>query len=122
MTRIDWHEESISKEHDRDSFDCGDRELNSYLKKFARQNHESCGAKTFLAIDNVDGPTLGDYSVAPAVAEFNQVSVEVRKGLPRHKVPGFRLARLATNITVAGMGLGGQLLLDVWSRNFVVRI
>lgn len=32
------------------------------------------------------------------------------KGLARHEVSGFKLARLATDLTAAGNGLGGQLL------------
>lgn len=32
------------------------------------------------------------------------------KGLARHEVSGFKLARLATDLSVAGHGLGGQLL------------
>ena len=32
------------------------------------------------------------------------------RGLARHEVSGFKLARLATDRTVAGQGLGGQLL------------
>jgi GNAT superfamily N-acetyltransferase len=32
------------------------------------------------------------------------------RGLARHDVPGFKLARLATDRAVAGQGLGGQLL------------
>ena len=32
------------------------------------------------------------------------------KGLARHEIAGFRLARIATDVAVAGQGLGGQLL------------
>ncbi|MGA9367744.1 MAG: GNAT family N-acetyltransferase, partial [Steroidobacteraceae bacterium] len=32
------------------------------------------------------------------------------RGLARHDVPGFRLARLATDLQLQGRGLGGQLL------------
>jgi len=32
------------------------------------------------------------------------------RGLARHDVPGFKLARLATDRAIAGQGLGGQLL------------
>jgi GNAT superfamily N-acetyltransferase len=32
------------------------------------------------------------------------------RGLARHDVPGFKLARLATDRAMAGQGLGGQLL------------
>jgi GNAT superfamily N-acetyltransferase len=34
----------------------------------------------------------------------------MRRGLARHDVPGFRLARLATDLKLQGRGLGGQLL------------
>jgi hypothetical protein len=32
------------------------------------------------------------------------------KGLAQHEIGGFKLARIATDITVSGHGLGGQLL------------
>ena len=35
----DWHEEAISKKHDRDAFDCGDEALNRFLRQRARQSH-----------------------------------------------------------------------------------
>lgn len=116
MTLPDWCEEPIAKRHPRETFDCGDAELNAYLQKFARQNHESGGAKTFLAIHRVNGRVLGFYSLAPAVARYEQTPDSVRKGLARHEVPGFRLARLATDVSVQGLGLGTQLLLAAGTR------
>ena len=47
---IDWREEPIGRHHDRKGFDCGSAELNHYLARYARQNHESGGAKTFGAV------------------------------------------------------------------------
>jgi GNAT superfamily N-acetyltransferase len=38
------------------------------------------------------------------------------KGLAKHDVPGFRLARIATDLRVQGQGLGGQLLAAVARR------
>lgn len=76
-----WHEEPVSKGHPRDGFDCGDADLNTYLKKFARQNHESGGAKTFVAIDDATGRVLGFYSLAPAVAEYERTPEAIRRGL-----------------------------------------
>lgn len=111
-----WHEEPISKGHPREVFDCGDSDLNTYLKKFARQNHESGGAKTFVAIDDANGRVLGFYSLAPAVAEYERTPEDIRRGLSRHAVPGYRLARLATDLSVQGGGLGGQLLLAAGRR------
>jgi len=44
-----WAEAPLAKHHDRAAFDCGDADLNIYLQRFARQNHESGGAKCFVA-------------------------------------------------------------------------
>ncbi|SAL66813.1 GNAT family N-acetyltransferase [Caballeronia humi] len=116
MTLPAWHEEAIGREHDRDAFDCTDGELNQYLKKYARQNHENGGAKTFLAIEDESGRILGYYTLAPSSAVYDQTPEAARKGLPRHPVPGFRLARLATDKSVGGQGLGTQLILAAGRR------
>ncbi|AMK24702.1 GNAT family N-acetyltransferase [Rhizorhabdus wittichii DC-6] len=106
-----WHEDAIAKAHDRASFDCGDNDLNIFLRRYARQSHELGGAKTFLAVDDTDNKTiLGFYSIAPGSMDHADTPELARRGLARHEVPGFRLARLATDIRVQGNGLGGQLL------------
>ncbi|HEY2147213.1 MAG TPA: GNAT family N-acetyltransferase [Pirellulales bacterium] len=117
MTQLDWREEPIAKKHDRASFDCGEPELNEFLRRHARQNHDKGVAKTFLAISQSDGKTiLGFYSLCPASLEYARTPEIVRKGLARHDVPVFRLARLAVDRTVQGQGLGGQLILAAGRR------
>ena len=49
MTALVWNEAPIGKHHNRTAFDCGDADLNLYLQKFSRQNHESGGAKGFVS-------------------------------------------------------------------------
>jgi GNAT superfamily N-acetyltransferase len=111
MTVPAWHEEPIAKTHDRKAFDCGDPALNDFLRRYARQSHEQGGAKTFLAVDNRDpAKILGYYSIAPAALSYKRLPEEMRRGLARHDVPGYRLARIATHIALQGQGLGGQLL------------
>ena len=63
MSLPDWHEEPISKKHDRASFDCGEPELNDFLRRHARQSHDKGEAKTFLAVSNQDGAILGFYTL-----------------------------------------------------------
>ena len=117
MTLPSWHEEAITRTHDREGFDCGDPALNTYLRQHARKSHERGGAKTFLAIDDADGSTiLGFYSVSPASIAYASTPELVRRGLARHEVPAFRLARLAIALPVQGQGLGGQLLLAAGRR------
>ena len=106
-----WHEAPIAKAHDRTAFDCGDQQMNDFLRRFARQSHEQNAAKTFCAIDDAQaGRILGFYTIAPSAVAHDSVSPSMTKGLARHEVAGFKLARLATDLSVAGHGLGGQLL------------
>lgn len=117
MTLHAWHEEPIAKSHDRKKFDCGNADLNEFLQKHARQNHESGGAKTFCAIDDADPKrVLGFYSLAPAAIGHARLPRSVTKGLPQHEIGGFKLARIATHIELQGRGLGGQLLLAAGKR------
>ena len=112
-----WHEAPIDKKYDREAFDCGEEALNEFLRRYARKSHELGGAKTFLAIDDGDDKTiLGFYSLAPASVEYARTPEIIRRGLARHDVPGFRLARLAVDRRVQGEGLGGQLLLAAGRR------
>ena len=112
-----WHEEPISKKHDRDAFDCGEEALNEFLRRYARKSHERGGAKTFLAIDDADRRTIiGFYTLSPASLDYARTPDIVRRGLARHDVPGFRLARLAVDRKWQGRGIGGQLLLAAGRR------
>lgn len=111
-----WHEEPISKRYDRETFDCGDAPLNEFLRRYARKSHQMGGAKTFLAISDTDNKTiLGYYSLSPASIAYARTPQLIR-GLARHDVPAFRLARLAVDLKVQRLGLGGQLLLSAGKR------
>ncbi len=117
MAGLNWREEPIGRRHDRKSFDCSVPELNEYLQRYARQNHRSGGAKTFVAIDP-DSPNriLGYYTLSPGAIEFARVPEVARKGLGRYEVPVFRLARLAVDSAAQRQGLGGQLLMAAGER------
>jgi len=111
-----WHEEPIRKKHDREAFDCGEEALNEFLRRYARKSHELGGAKTFLAIDDAEDAVLGFYSLSPASVAYARTPEVTRRGLARHDVPGFRLARLAVDRRFQGQGIGGQLLLAAGRR------
>ncbi len=116
MTLPAWHEEAITRKHDRGAFDCGDAELNEFLVRYARQSHDRGAAKTFLAINDGGHSILGIYSLAPASVAYDRVPATVRRGLGRQDVPGFRLVRLAVGLMWQGQGLGGQLLVAAGRR------
>lgn len=117
MTLPLWREEAIAKAHDRQAFDCGEPQMNDFLRRYARQSHLQNASRTFCAID-VSRPNriLGFYTVAPSAVAHEVVPGRMTKGLAQHEVPGFKLARIATDLSVAGQGLGGQLLAAVALR------
>lgn len=118
---IAWREEPIARHHDRKGFDCGEPALNEYLDRFARQNHESGGAKTFVAVPP-DEPSrvLGYYSISPGAIEFSRVPSSLTKKSGRYEVPVFRVGRLAVSRSLQGRGLGADLLFAAGERALLV--
>ena len=117
MSGLVWEEMPLAKQHERKAFDCGDAELNHYLRRYARQNHDSGGAKCFVAAPT-DALTrvLGFYTLSPASIEYDRTPLLAKKGLGRYEVPVYRLGRLAVDISVHGRGLGSALLLRAAHR------
>ena len=118
---VAWVEVAIDRRHNRNEFDCGVPELNDWLRRYARQNHESGGAKTFVATparDSVD--VLGFYSIAPGSIGFENAPQTITKKLGRYDVPVFRLGRLAVAKSMQGRGLGADLLLAAAARALAV--
>jgi len=121
VSALTWRELPLGRQHDRATFDCGDADLNIWLARYARQNHESGGAKTFVAVP-VDMPlgVLGFYSLSPASIDYARTPEIARRGLARYDVPAYRLGRLAVDRSVQGRGLGGGLLIAAGKRCLAV--
>lgn len=119
--QIDWREEPVGRQHDRAAFDCGSLELNTYLQRYARQNHELGGAKTFVAVvPSEPSHVLGYYTVSPGSIEFSKVPCEMTRKLGQYDVPVFRLGRLAVSKSLQGRGLGADLLFSAGLRAIAV--
>ncbi len=117
----DWREEPIGRHHDRKAFDCGDPALNEYLRRYARQNHETGGAKTFVAVSPPEpARILGFYTIGPGAIEFARVPAALTAKLGRYDVPVFRLGRLAVDLSLQGEGIGGDLILAAGERALAV--
>jgi len=118
---MDWREEPIGRRHDRKSFDCGAPELNEYLDRYARRNHDSGGAKTFVAVSpTAPARVLGFYTISPGAVAFGRAPAKLTRKLGRYDVPVFRLGRLAIDRSAQGQGLGGDLLLAAGERALLV--
>ena len=114
---MDWREEAISSQHDRANFDCGSEDLNDYLRRFARQNHERGHTKSYVAVPVTErSRILGYYSITLASVEFDTVPEGLTRRFPRYPIPVFRLARLAVYRDLQRRGLGSALFLAAGQR------
>lgn len=104
----------LTKDHDRNFFDCGVPALNDYLKKFALQNQKKHAARTYVATRG--NRIVGYYSLAYGSVSLDEAPQKVKSGLPRHPVPVILLARLAVDSAEQGSGLGAALLKDALLR------
>lgn len=112
-----WRIEPLARSHDRSRFACGEPTLDGYLARFARQNHESGVAKTFVAVAS-DSPrrVLGYYSISAGAIDRDNLPTHAAKRFPSFPIPVARLARLAVDRELQGRGLGEDLLLDALHR------
>lgn len=105
---------ALAKSHQLDRFDCGDASLNEYLVRFARTNHQSGAARTYVTCR---GKTVvGYYSLAFGSVDAQSATPRVVKGLPQHPIPIMLLARLAVDISAQGCGVGKALLKNALLR------
>lgn len=104
----------LTRDDDRNSFDCGVPALNDYLKKYALQNQNKHAARTYVATRG--NRIVGYYSLAYGSVSLEEAPQRVSSGLPRHPIPVILLARLAVDSSEQRLGLGAALLKDALLR------
>lgn len=112
----------LNKSHDRRSFDCGNAELNDFLKRVARQATEKNVSRTFVLVDE-DRPTtiIGFFSLTSCEVEITDIPESQQKKYPPQRgLPAVRLARLAVAREAQGKGYGELLLAEAVYRTALV--
>jgi GNAT superfamily N-acetyltransferase len=107
----------LAPEHEVDSFDCGDVDLNTYLRRYARKNQAkySVGV-TYVCVDSpVPMAVLGYYTLANSSISKSDLP-QLSKSIPYTQVPAVLLARLGVHKSVQGLGIGSLLLRDALRR------
>lgn len=104
--------EELSKlNHDRNSFDCGEQELNLFIKTLAVKHMKAGVSRTMvlpgdIRLPNQKYPICSFYSIAPSSISRDTLPVNLAKKIPRYPVPVFLLAQLAVHKNYHGSGLG----------------
>jgi len=108
----------LEKAHDRKSFDCGNEDLNRYLREQARQDAEKRVAAPFIFTQPGDSKVLGFYTVSSSIISVDELPPDLMKRLPRYgQLPVTLLGRLAVDHSARGQGVGEFLLVDALRRS-----
>ena len=83
-------------------FDCGNDDLNVYLKCFAYQNDKNGIGKTFVLFDN--NQLVGFMTLCSASINFEEAPRGLN--LPKYPIPAIKIARLAVDKRFQGKGYG----------------
>jgi len=107
----------LGKQHERKSFDCGERSLNQYLYRYANQDIRRRINRVFAA-SPPDAPwqVIGYYSLSAGSLDATDLPEEFRRRLPGYPVPVVLLGRLAVAESHQGKELGSILLADALQR------
>jgi len=107
---------ALTGSHDRQGFDCGQPELNDWLRRIARQHQDKGLSRTFIAVIEEDAARIcGYYALTLTEVDTQSLPEARRKKLP-DLIPGIRLGRLAVDTRFQGKGLGELLLVDALER------
>ncbi len=112
--------ERLEKHHDRNGFDCGNKILNDFLQKHARQHAEREISRTFvLTNDTQPKKIVGYYTLAVCEVIPNDIPDPRLERYP-HPMPAAKLARLAVCSHNQGNGIGEKLLLNAMERSLSI--
>lgn len=104
-------EELNKSSHDRESFDCGEAELNTFFKTQAAKHMQAGISRTLVlpathTLLNQKFPICSFYCVAASSICRETLPKSSSKKLPHYPIPVFLLAQLAVHRQLHGSGLG----------------
>jgi predicted N-acetyltransferase YhbS len=102
--------ERLGPHHELSRFDCGNEELDAWLRRHAFAAQQMDSARTFVLTD--DGRVVGYFSLTMGSIRRHDAPATLVRGLPAYPVGVVLLARLAVDRTEHGKGLGAWLLAE----------
>jgi len=108
--------EPLGPRHDRASFSCGNRQLDSYLQRRAGQDLKKRAAVPFVITP--DHKTVaGFYTLSQYAVDLGELPEDISRKMPRYPmVSATLLGRLAVSERFRRQGLGERLLMDALNR------
>lgn len=93
-------------------FSCGNKNLDVFLKCYARFNDENGYGKTFVL--EKDKKVIGFFALCSAQVKFDELPNNNKA--PRYPIPSIRIARLAVDKNMQGHGYGKYLIREAFIK------
>lgn len=109
--------EPLTRQHDRKSFDCGDDEINRFLREKALQDHERDLSRTMVLSTDEEipvKPVIGYHTLV--MAQVRQEEVPNDRPKIKRPIPVILLGQIGVDRKFAGRGFGDLLLTDAQAR------
>jgi len=108
--------EMLTRDHNREGFDCGNNDLNGYLRNTAHQHSEKGISRTFVMVDNEkSSEIIGFFTLAFCEILVEKLPRKYAKKYPT-RAPAAKLARLAVSRHMQKKGFGAHMMLDAMDR------
>ena len=105
--------EKLTPEHDLAQFECGEPELDDWLRRRALRNEEGGASRSYVIC--AGRQVVGYYALAAGAAAHANAPGRVRRNMP-NPVPVMVIGRLAIDLRFQGRGIGSALLRDAVLR------
>lgn len=105
--------ERLTARHDLSAFDCGDADLNAWLRRRALGNEPEGASRTYVVRQGER--VVAFYALAVGAVEARRAPGRVRRNMP-NPIPVMLLGRLAVDRTCHGRGVGRGLVRDAVLR------
>lgn len=108
--------EPLSRQHDRERFDCGETEITRFLREQALQDQEKDLSRTMVLTDETEDPArvIGYHTLL--LMQVRQEEVPKDKPKIKRGIPVILLGQLGVDQGFQGQGYGELLLMDAQAR------
>jgi len=105
--------EKLNPAQDLSQFQCGEPELDDWLKRHALNNEASGASRTYVIC--IGPRVVGYYALANGAALHTDAPGSVKRNMP-NPIPVMVIGRLAIDLKFQGRGIGSALLKDAVLR------
>lgn len=107
------------KRHDIKDFNCGIKELDTYLIEKAGQDIKKNISAVYVLHESINSKIIGYFTLSSYSIALKELPSLLTKKLPKYQsLPTILLGRLAVDTSYQGKGIGEYLLMEALNRSY----